>query len=86
MKVEEVADRAGISPSARCDLETCLAALPWRDRRRLSLILESVQVHATSPALKDAVRLMRGLAAEIWAEEPPPDLYRHQPFPSSSFN
>jgi hypothetical protein len=74
MKVEEVAERAGIVSSARCDLETCLAALPWRDRRRLTLILESVQVHATSPALQDAVRLMLGLAKTVWAEEPPPEL------------
>ena len=86
MKVEEVADRAGISPSARCDLETCLAALPWRDRRRLTLILESVRVHANSPALQDAVRLMLGLSAEIWAEEPPPDLHRHEPISSGDIN
>src|SRR3954469_15797290 len=86
MKVEEAADRAGLSPSARCDLETCLAALPWRDRRRLTLILESVQGHATLPALQDAVRLMLGLAAQVWAEEPPPDLHRHQPISSSGIN
>jgi hypothetical protein len=86
MKVEEVADRAGIAPSARCDLETCLAALPWRDRRRLTLILESVQVHATSSALQDAVRLMLGFAAEVWAEAPPPDLPRHQPRLPSGMN
>jgi hypothetical protein len=86
MKVEEVADRAGVTPSARCDLETCLAALPWRDRRRLTLILESVQVHATSPALKDAVRLMLGLAAEVWAEKPPPDLPQHQSSLPSDIN
>jgi hypothetical protein len=86
MKVEEVADRAGVSPSARCDLETCLAALPWRDRRRLTLILESVRVHANSPALQDAVRLMLGLAAGIWAEEPPPELHRHHPISASDVN
>lgn len=74
MKVEEVAERAGILPSARCGLETCLAALPWRDRRRLTLILESVQVHATSSALQDAVRLMLGLAKTVWGKEPPPEL------------
>jgi hypothetical protein len=86
MKVEEVAERAGITPSVRCDLETCLAALPWRDRRRLTLILESVQVHATSPALQDAVRLMLGLVAEVWAEEPLPDLPRHHLSLSSGIN
>lgn len=78
-KVDEVAERAGVSPSDRLDLETCLAALPWRDRRHLTLILESVRVHANSPALQDAVRLMLGLAAEVWAQEPPPDLHRYVP-------
>jgi hypothetical protein len=86
LKIDEVAERAGLAPAARCDLETCLAALPWRERRRLTLILESVQVQAISPALKDAVRLMLGHAAEIWAEEPPPDLPRHQPSLSSDMN
>lgn len=78
-KVDEVAERAGVSPSARFDLETCLAALPWRERRHLALILESVQVHADSPALQDAIRLMLKLTADVWAKEPPPDLGRFQP-------
>jgi len=85
-KIDEVAERAGVSSSARMDLETCLAALPWRDRRHLTLILESVRVHANSPALQDAVRLMLGLAAEVWAQEPPPDLHRDQPNGSSEIN
>jgi len=78
-KIDEVADRAGVASTARADLETCLAALPWRERRHLTLILESVRVHANSPALQDAVRLMLKLAAQIWAEAPPPDLNRFQP-------
>ncbi len=78
-KIDEVAARAGVSPSERLDLETCLAALPWRDRRHLALLLESVQVHADSPALQDAIRLMLKLTAEVWAKEPPPDLGRFQP-------
>ena len=78
LKIDEIAERAGITPSARCDLETCLAALPWRDRRRLRLILESVRVHAASSTLQDAVRMMLGLAAQVWAEHPPPDLNQHQ--------
>ncbi len=77
-KIDEVAERASVSSSARMDLETCLAALPWRDRRHLTLILESVRVHANSPALQDAVRLMLGLAAKVWAQEPPPDLSKFQ--------
>jgi len=82
LKIDEVAERAGVAPSARCDLETCLAALPWRDRRRLKLILESVRVHADSPALRDAVRMMLGLAAQVWAEEPPPDLHHQKSLPN----
>jgi hypothetical protein len=71
-KLDEVAERAGVAPSDRLDLETCLAALPWRERRRLALLLESVRVHAMAPGLQDAVRLMLRLAADIWAKEPPP--------------
>ena len=85
-KIDEVAERAGVTPSARMDLETCLAALPWRDRRHLTLLLESVRVHANSPALQDAVRLMLGLTAEVWAEAPPPDLHRYIPNGSSEVN
>ena len=70
-KLDEVAERAGVAPSERLDLESCLAALPWRERRRLALLLESVRVHATTPGLQDAVRLMLRLAADVWAEEPP---------------
>jgi hypothetical protein len=71
-KLDEVAERAGVAPSDRMDLETCLAALPWRERRRLALLLESVRVHAMTPGLQDAVRLMLRLAADVWAKEPPP--------------
>ena len=78
-KIDEVADRAGVSSTARVDLDTCLAALPWRERRHLRLILESVRVHANSPALQDAVRLMQKLTAQVWSESPPPDLNRLQP-------
>jgi hypothetical protein len=78
-KLDEVAERGGVAPSSCVDLETCLAALPWRERRRLTLLLESVRVHANSPGLQDAVRLMQRLAADVWAEEPPPDMGRYQP-------
>lgn len=71
-KLDQVAERAGVAPSDRMDLETCLAALPWRERRRLALLLESVRVHAVTPGLQDAVRLMLRLATDIWAKEPPP--------------
>jgi hypothetical protein len=78
-KLDEVAERAGVGLTSRIDLESCLAALPWRERRRLTLLLESVRVHANSPGLQDAVRLMQKLAAEVWSQEPPPDMSRFQP-------
>ena len=78
-KIEEVAERTGVAPSDRLDLEACLAALPWRGRRHLTLILESVRVHADAPALQEAVRLLLKMAAQIWAENPPPDLNRYVP-------
>ncbi len=86
LKIDEVAERAGVTPSARRDLETSLAALPWRDRRHLRLILESVRVHAESPILQDAVRLLLRLAAETWVEAPPPDLHGHLPSLSGDMN
>ena len=72
-KVEEVAERAGVSAADRRDLKTALAALPWRDRRRLALVLESVRVHAGSPALHTAIDMMLELAGDVWAHSRPPD-------------
>ena len=71
-KVEEVAQRAGVSALDRLDLRTALAALPWRDRRHLGLVLESVRAHAASPALRTAIDMMLGLASDVWASTPPP--------------
>jgi hypothetical protein len=50
-KVDEVAARAGVSSVDRMDLETALRELPWRERRRLGLILEGARVSANSAAL-----------------------------------
>jgi hypothetical protein len=71
-KVDEIAWRAGVSTSERLDLEATLAALPWPERRRLGLILESARVSANSEAVRDAVEVMIGLASEVWARTPPP--------------
>jgi hypothetical protein len=71
-KVDQVAERAGVSAFDRLDLRTALAALPWRERRHLSLILESVRVHAASAELQQAVQMMLQLTAEVWSETPPP--------------
>ena len=71
-KVEEVAERAGVSALDRLDLRTALAALPWRERRHLGLVLQSVRAHAAGPALRTAVDVMIALAGEVWARTPPP--------------
>ena len=70
-KVEEVAERAGVSAFQRLDLRTALAALPWRDRRRLGLVLESARVSAATPARESAVGVMLQIAGEVWSETPP---------------
>jgi len=71
-KVDEIAQRAGVSAVARSDLEATLAALSWPDRRRLGLILESARVGTNSEAVQEAVRVMLALAADVWARMPPP--------------
>jgi hypothetical protein len=71
-KVEEMAERAGVSVVDRLDLQTALAALPWRDRRRLGLVLESARLHAGSPSLNAAVDMMLDLAGDVWSRSPPP--------------
>jgi hypothetical protein len=71
-KVEEVAERAGVSAVDRLDLRSALAALPWKERRRLGLVLESVRVSADTTALQTAIGIMLKIAGEVWAEIPPP--------------
>ena len=70
-KVEEVAERAGVSALDRLDIRTALAALPWRDRRRIGLVLESARVSAATPARETAVGAMLQIAGEVWSETPP---------------
>ena len=70
-KVDEIAQRAGVSAVARLDLETTLATLPWPDQRRLGLILESARVSMTDKAVRKAVEVMLARAAEVWARVPP---------------
>jgi hypothetical protein len=72
-KVDEIAHRAGVPAVARSDLEATLAALPWPDRRRLGLVLESARVGTSSEAVQKAVNVMLALAADVWARTPPPD-------------
>ncbi len=72
-KVDEIAERAGIPASDRQDLDRVLAALPWAERRRLALVLESARVGAQSEFLRTAVDMVLERAAEVWATTPPPD-------------
>ncbi|MBM1173625.1 hypothetical protein JQC81_22140 [Microvirga arabica] len=71
-KVDEIAQRAGVSAVARLDLDTTLAALPWPSRRRLGLVLESARVGTNDKAVQEAVAMMLALAADVWARTPPP--------------
>jgi hypothetical protein len=73
-KIDEIAQRAGVSAVARLDLETTLAALPWPSRRRLRLVLESARVGTSDQAVGEAVAVMLDMAADVWARTPPPDV------------
>lgn len=72
-KIDEIAQRAGVSAVARLDLETTLAALPWPSRRRLGLVLESARVGSSDRAVREAVTVMLDVVADVWARTPPPD-------------
>ncbi len=72
-KIDEVATRAGVPAFERLDLEGALAALSWRERRCLALILEGTKVSANSEALRTAVEMIHQLASDTWARTPPPD-------------
>jgi len=71
-KIDEIAQRAGVSATARLDLETTLAALPWPSRRRLRLVLASARVGTSDKAVEEAVAVMLALSADVWARTPPP--------------
>lgn len=72
-KVDEIAQRAGVSAVSRLDLETTLAALPWPSRRRLRLVLESARVGTSDRAVGEAVAVMLALSADVWSRTPPPE-------------
>ena len=69
-KIEEVAERAGVSPHERLSLERMLAALPWPERRRVSLLLRGAQAQSENPALHRAVDLVLEVASEVWNNAP----------------
>lgn len=72
-KIDEIGERAGVPAHERSTLEATLAALPWRERRRLGLILEGVRMQAASDDLRAAVDRMLNLAGAVWASAPPRD-------------
>jgi hypothetical protein len=72
-KVDEIAQRAGVSAVQRLDLESTLAALPWPSRRRLGLVLESARISSNDTAVRESVAMMLALAADVWARTPPPN-------------
>jgi transcriptional regulator with XRE-family HTH domain len=71
---EELAERAGVSAHERLGLERMLAALPWPERRRVSLLLRGAQAQSENPALHRAVDLVLEVASEVWnnAADPGP--------------
>ncbi len=69
-KIEDVADRAGVSDYERLSLEQMLAVLAWPERRRVSLFLKGAKAQSNNKALHDAVDLVAALASEVWNKEP----------------
>ncbi len=69
-KIDELAERAGVSDPERLSMERMLAALPWRERRRVSLILKGAKAQSENSALHDAVDLLAQLASEVWKTTP----------------
>lgn len=69
-KIDEVAERAGVSDPERLSVERMLAALPWRERRRVSLLLKGAKAQSENSALHDAVDLVTTLASEVWKSAP----------------
>jgi hypothetical protein len=67
-KIEEVAERAGVSAYDRLSLETMLAALPWPERRRIGLFLKGAKAQSDSSAVHRAVEMLLVLASQVWGE------------------
>jgi hypothetical protein len=72
-KIEAVAERAGVSARDCLGLERMLAALPWPERRRVSLLLRGAKAQSENPALHRAVDLVFEVASEVWNTAPEAD-------------
>jgi hypothetical protein len=69
-KIEQIAERAGLSVYERLTLEGLLAALPWAERRRVSLFLKAARAQSDDEALHQAIEILSALASRAWTDEP----------------
>ena len=68
LKVEDVAERAGVHSTGR-DLEVTLEALPPSKRRRLTVLLDAVRLNAEmheNSAMAFAAGYVLSLARDVW--------------------
>ena len=72
-KIEQIAERAGVSMYDRLTLEGLLAALPWPERRRVSLFLKASRAQSDDEALHRAIEILSSLASRAWTEAPDAD-------------
>ncbi|HEX2726120.1 MAG TPA: hypothetical protein VHN20_09900 [Beijerinckiaceae bacterium] len=72
-KIEQIAERAGVSVYDRLTLEGLLAALPWAERRRVSLFLKASRAQSDDEALHQAIEILSSLASRAWTDAPPAD-------------
>lgn len=73
LKVDAIAEWAGVPIHQRRELESTLAVLPWPGRRRLKLVLEGIQTQARmddNPSLAAAAAFVLRLAHEVWTDPP----------------
>ncbi|HEY7386192.1 MAG TPA: hypothetical protein VH743_21235 [Beijerinckiaceae bacterium] len=72
-KIEQIAERAGVSVYDRLTLEGLLAALPWAERRRVSLFLKASRAQSDDEALHQAIEILSSLASRAWTDKPVAD-------------
>jgi hypothetical protein len=73
-KIEQIAERAGLSVYERLTLEGLLGALPWSERRRVSLFLKAAKAQSDNEALHQAIEILSSLASRAWTDRPHDDV------------
>ena len=73
-KIEQIAERAGLSIYERLTLDGLLAALSWPERRRVSLFLKAARAQSEDEALHQAIEILSSLASRAWTGEPDQDV------------